>query len=147
MSTPACPPGICRIDRRFNYHHGYFVRLQRRGKIHAASFADKMYGGRAQALEAAQQYYRKLLAKLGPPEPMSRRRRAEIRRGKGSSNIVGVQQRVVWRQGQNRMYWVAIWSPEPYVVARKVFSVRKYGFRKAKLLAIRARRAGVRSMQ
>jgi hypothetical protein len=98
-------------------------------------------------LEAAQQHYRKLLAKLGPPKPMSRRRRAEIRRAQGSSSIVGVQKRVVWCQGQNQTYWVAVWSPEPYVVARRVFSVRKHGFRKAKQLAVRARRAGLRSMQ
>jgi hypothetical protein len=61
------------------------------------------------------------------------------------------QQRVVklFREtlGKVRKYWKATWSPEPCVVTRKVFSVRRYGSRKAKMLAIRARRAGLRSMQ
>jgi hypothetical protein len=38
-------------------------------------------------------------------------------------------------------------SPRPYVVAREMFSVRKHGYRKAKLLAIRARHAGLRNME
>ena len=41
----------------------------------------------------------------------------------------------------------ATWSPRPYVVAREMFSVRKHGYRKAKLLAIRARHAGLRNME
>jgi hypothetical protein len=62
-------------------------------------------------------------------------------------SIVGVQRMVLRRAGKMWIFWKATWCPEPYVVARKVFSARKYGTRKAKLLAIRARRAGLRSMQ
>jgi hypothetical protein len=46
-----------------------------------------------------------------------------------------------------RKYWLALWSPELGVVRRKQFSIRKYGEKKAKNLAIRARQAGVRSMK
>ena len=140
-------PGICRIDQPEKHKHGFFVRLQRNYKIYSAFFADKMHGGRAQALAAAQQHYRKLLAKFGLTRMISRRRWAEIRRRKGSSSIVGVQRMVVRREGKVRKYWMATWSPEPYVVRRKVFSVRQYGARKAKLLAIRARRAGLLNMR
>jgi hypothetical protein len=147
MNTPSSTPGICRIDQPAKHNHGYFVRLQRRSKIHSAFFADKKHDGRAQALAAAQRHYRKLLVKLGLAKLMPRRRWAEIRRRKGSSSIVGVQKLVVRRDGNVRKYWKATWSPKPYVVARKVFSVRKYGFRKARRLAIRARHAGLRSMQ
>jgi hypothetical protein len=70
-----------------------------------------------------------------------------IRRHKGSSSIVGVQKLVDWRFWPPRTYWKATWSPEPYVVRRKWFSAKKFGARKARRLAIRARRAGVRSMQ
>jgi hypothetical protein len=69
-----------------------------------------------------------------------------MRRRKGSSSIVGVQKRVLRRNGEVRKYWVATWSPELYVVRRKAFSFWEFGPRKAKQLAIRARRAGVRSM-
>ncbi len=146
MNTPSRTPGICRIDQPEKHNHGFFVRLQRNGKIHSAFFADKKHGGRAPALAAAQEHYPKLLRKLGLPIQMSRRRWAEIRRRKGSSSIVGVQRMVVRRDGKVRKYWKATWSPEPYVIARKVFSVQKYGSRKAKRLAIRARRAGLRSL-
>jgi hypothetical protein len=147
MKTRSRTPGICRIDQPAKHNHGFFVRLQRRGKIHSAFFTDCAYGGRKLALEAAQRHYRKLLAKLGLAKQTPRRRWAEIRRRKGSSSIVGVQKLVVRREGKVRTYWKATWSPKPYVVARKAFSVLEYGARKAKRLAIRARRAGLRSMQ
>lgn len=147
MNTPSRTPGICRIDQPSHRTHGFFVRLQRRGKIHSAFFTDCSHGGRKQALAAAQRHYRKLLAKLGLAKQTPRRRWAEIRRRKGSSSIVGVQRMVLRRAGKVWIFWKATWSPEPYVVARKEFSVKRYGARKAKLLAIRARRAGVRNMQ
>jgi hypothetical protein len=147
VNIPSRTPGICRIDQPEKHNHGYFVRVQRRGKIHSAFFADKKHGGQAPALAAAQQHYPKLLRKLGLPKQKSRRWWAELRRRKGSCSIVGVQRLVVRRYGKVRKYWKATWSPEPYVVARKVFSVRRYGSRNAKRLAIRARRAGLRNMQ
>ena len=146
MNTPSRTPGICRIDQPAKHNHGYFVRLQRRGKLHSAFFTDIKYGGRRKALAAAQKHHRKLLAKLGPPKRRQRRWWAEIRRRKGSSHIVGVQKVVMRRNGEVRKYWLATWSPEPYVVRRKTFSFWEFGSRKAKRLAIRARRAGVRSM-
>ena len=146
VKTRSRTPGICRIDQPAKHNHGYFVRLQRRGKLHSAFFTDIKYGGRRKALAAAQRHHRKLLAKLGPPKRMQRRWWAEIRRRKGSSSIVGLQRVVMRRNGEVRKYWLATWSPEPYVVRRKTFSFWEFGSRKAKRLAIRARRAGVRSM-
>ena len=147
MNKPSATPGICRIDQPSHRTHGFFVRLQRRGKIHSAFFTDLMHGGKAEALAAAQAHFRKLAAKLGLPAQKSRRFWAELRRRKGSSNVVGVQKIVDRRFNPPRIYWKAIWSPEPYVTRKKQFSQKKFGARKAKLLAIRARRAGVRSMQ
>ncbi len=147
MNTPSRTPGICRIDQMEKHNHGFFVRLQRNGRIHSASFSDKKHGGRKKAMAAARQHYQKLRVRLGLAKMMSRQAWAEIRRRKGSSSIVGVQRLVMRRYGKVRKYWQATWSPEPYMVVRKMFSVRKYGARKAKLRAIRARRAGVRSMQ
>src|ERR1039458_2978983 len=147
MNRPSATPGICRIDQPSHRTHGFFVRLQRKGKIHTAFFTDKMHGGREQALAAAQEYCRQLAAKLGTPLRMSRRAWAEIRRRKGSSGIVGVQKSVDRRFKRPRIYWKATWSPEPYVVRRRQFSERKFGDREARRLAIRARRAGLRSMK
>ena len=58
-----------------------------------------------------------------------------------------MQKCLLWRGDLPREYWLATWSPRLYVVAREMFSVRKHGYRKAKLLAIRARRAGLRNME
>jgi hypothetical protein len=147
VKTRSSTPGICRIDQPEKHNHGFFVRVQRRGRIHSAFFTDFKYGGRAQALAAAEQHRRKLLRKLGLPKQKSRRWWAEIRRRKGSSGIVGVRKLVDWQSWPLRTYWRATWSPEPYAARRNMFSVRKFGARKARLLAIRARRAGLRSMK
>ena len=144
MSRPSSTPGICRIDQPEKHNHGFFVRVQRRGKIHSAFFTDFKHGGRRRALATAQRHHRKLLKRF---KPMTRRRWAELLRRKGSSGIVGVQRLVDRRFAQPRTVWKATWSPKPYVVRRKQFSVRKFGARKARRLAIRARRAGLRSMQ
>ena len=45
MNTPSSMPGICRIDQPEKYNHGFFVRLQRNGKIYSAFFSDKNHGG------------------------------------------------------------------------------------------------------
>ncbi len=147
MNTPSRTPGICRIDQPLKYNHGYFVRLQRKGKIHTAFFADKQLGGRKKAYAAAQRHYRELRSKMGESKMTPRRFWAEVRRRKGRSGIHGVQKIVNRRSGKPVTVWKATWSPQPYVVRRKQFSVRKHGARKAKLLAIRARRAGLRSLK
>jgi hypothetical protein len=138
--------GICRIDQPEKHNHGFFVRVQREGKLCSTFFADRKHGGKAKALTAAKVFYEELLAIVGPRKTKSRQWWAEIRRRKGSSNVVGVQKIVNRRFKRPRIYWQATWSPEPYVVRRKMFSAAKHGARQAKRLAIRARRAGVRSM-
>jgi hypothetical protein len=147
MNKPSRTPGICRIDQPDKHNHGFFVRLQRRGKTHSAFFSDIKHGGRKPAFAAAQDHYRKLRAKLGEPKLNSRRFWAEVRRRKGHSGIHGVQKVVDRRSGKPATVWKATWSPEPYVVRRKQFSVRKHGAKRAKLLAIRARREGLRNLK
>jgi hypothetical protein len=83
MSTTKRTPGISRIDQPAKRTHGFFVRVQRRGKIHSAFFTDQKYGGRKRALAAAQKQYRKLVAKWGPPKRKQRHVRAQIRGRKG----------------------------------------------------------------
>jgi hypothetical protein len=147
VNTPSQTPGICRIDQPAKHNHGFFVRLQRRRKIHSTFFSDKKHGGREQAFAAAQEHHLKLAAKLGTPARMSRRQWAELPRRKSRSGIIGVRHVVVRRDRRVRKYWMAMWSPKPHVVARRWFSVRRHGAEKAKRLAIRARKVGVRSME
>lgn len=136
--------GISRIDQPHKRTHGFFVRLTRQGVVHNAFFADKSHGGKKKALEAAREHYAMLLRKHGGG---SRRDRAEIVRRLSSSGIVGVRKTVVVKKGRKDVYWMASWSPKLNVVRRRMFAVRKYGAEKAKALAIRTRRAGVRAME
>ncbi|MFZ1074288.1 MAG: hypothetical protein WAO21_12750 [Verrucomicrobiia bacterium] len=137
--------GISRIDQREKHNHGFFVRLQRKGIVHSAFFADKSHGGRRRAFRAAQKHFRKLEKKY---TPMTRKSWAQLIRRKGKSGIIGVRRVVVTRRGkQRRVYWQANWSPRPHVVRRRSFSARKFGERKARALAIMARRMGVKTMR
>jgi hypothetical protein len=147
MNRPSATPGICRIDQPSHRTHGFFVRLARQRKIHSAFFTDKKFGGREQALAAAQAHYLQLRRRLSLPPQRSRRQWAETVRRRGRSGIAGVQ-RVIDRQHKPwRKYWRATWSPELGVVRKKQFSIRKHGEAQAKQLAIRARQAGLRSMK
>ncbi len=147
MNKPSSTPGICRIDQPAKRTRGFFVRMQRKGKIHSAFFPDLAHGGRKAALVAAQQHYQKMQLKLGPPPQANRRAWAQMRRRKSASGIIGVQKVLRYYNGRILKSWVATWSPEPGVVRRMMFSVRKYGARDAKQLAIFARREGVLNMK
>jgi hypothetical protein len=148
MNRPSQTPGICRIDQPSHRTHGFFMRVHHRGKIHSAFFPDKKYNGREAALAAAQKGLLGLRRKLGLPRNYSRRWNAEVVRRKGRSGIPGVR-RVDRKnsKGHRVNCWEAHWSPLPGVYRKKRFSVRKYGARKAKKLAMRARRTGVRNMK
>jgi len=137
--------GIARIDQPEKHNHGFFVRLQRKGIVHSAFFADKSYGGKRRAFRAAQKHFRGLEKKY---HPMTRKSWAELLRRKGKSGIIGVRRAIIRRSGQRgRVYWQANWSPRPHMVRRRTFSVRKFGERKARTLAILARRIGVQTMR
>ncbi len=146
MNRSSKTRGISRIDQAAKHNHGFFARLQRDGKIYSAFFADQAHGGRKKALAAARAYHQNMLEIFGPPMQKQRRWWAEIRRRKGSSGIVGVQLSAVRRGGKVRKYWAATWSPKPYSAVRKMFSIKRHGFRNARQMAIRARRAGLRSL-
>ena len=135
--------GICRIDQPAKHNHGFLVRLRRNHKIYSGHFADAAYGGKKRAFAAAQDFLRELRGILGP---VDRKLLARKMDGYNKSGITGVSKIVVKRAKRRVAYWLANWSPKPYVIRRKYFSVAKYGARKAKQMAIRARAAGVKGM-
>jgi len=98
------------------------------------------------ALAAAKLGLLRLRRKLGAPVKPSRRLNSQIVRRRGPSGIHGVQRVIDRRTKPWRKYWKATWSPELGRSVRKMFSIRKYGEKRAKELAIRARRAGLRKM-
>ena len=145
---PATKPrpnaGISRIDQPSRRTYGFFVRLARKGKIYNAFFADQTHGGKRKALEAARLHYQKLLRQHGR---ISRKDWAQVVRRKGRSGIVGVRRLAVKTGKKKAWAWVAAWSPRRGEVKRRMFSEKKFGARRAKELAIKARRTGVRTME
>jgi hypothetical protein len=141
-------PGISRIDQPSHHTHGFFIRVRHKHRTLSAFFSDKKYGGKGRAFLAAQFYHEGLRLKFGLTGARLRRRNAEVVRRKGRSGILGVR-RVIIRRARRRpwKYWAAHWSPLPGVYRKKQFSIRKYGEKKAKALAIKARRDGVRNMK
>lgn len=146
MNKPSKTPGISRIDQPSHRTHGFFLRAFRHGQIFSGFFSDKKYGGRARALAAAQEQRLKLLKIVGLPLRKSRRLNAQIVRRRGRSGIYGVRRVINRKVRPWRKYWVAAWSPKLGVVRKRQFSIRKFGEEGARQLAIRARRAGLRSM-
>ena len=144
MKTCRRTPGICRIDCAEKRTHGFSARVRRGGQLIAKFFADKRHGGRKRAFALAQAHYQKLLRKYGT---MTRQKWAQLPRQKNRSGIVGVRRTVVERAGRQFVYWWAVWSPRPNVVRRQRVSQRTHGARRAKALAIRARKRGVRNME
>lgn len=135
--------GISRIDQPEKHNHGWFIRLTCKGQRYTAFCSDKRCGGKAKGLAKARAIYAKLV-KDNPP--MTRKEFAQVVRRPNKTGIPGVTRLVKVVRGTKYVFWQATWSPEPGVVAKKAFSVDKYGVAKAKALAIRARKAGLAKM-
>ncbi|MEM1157653.1 MAG: AP2 domain-containing protein [Verrucomicrobiota bacterium] len=135
--------GISRIDQEEKHNHGWFVRVTRKGKTYSAFFTDKKHGGKGKALAAAKVGLEKLRAKY---PPMSRKEFARVQRRKTKSGIVGVTRLTKKVKGKNYDFWQATWSPRTGVIEKKVYSITKYGEDKAKRLAVKARKEGIKNM-
>jgi hypothetical protein len=48
--------------------------------------------------------------------------------------------------GKKYLFWEASWSPRPNEVKKKVFSIDKYGEKRAKQMALQTRRKGLATM-
>ncbi|MDR0532714.1 MAG: hypothetical protein LBH01_02045 [Verrucomicrobiales bacterium] len=137
-------PGICRIDQPDRFNHGFYVRINRDRRKVRKFFSDRANGGKRAALRAAKAYYAEIDRKY---PRISRRKNAMIQRRVGVSGILGVCKITKTLLGRNYLFWMASWSPRPGVVAKKAFSIRKYGNDRARALAIKARRQGLRQME
>lgn len=135
--------GLSRIDQPEKHNHGWFIRLPRKKKMYSAFCSDKKCGGKAKGLIKAKAIYAKL-AKQHPP--MSRKEFAQVVRRPNKTGIPGVTKSVKFVGRKKYAFWLATWSPEIGVVAKRSFSVNRHGDLKAKKLAVRARKAGLAKM-
>lgn len=125
--------GISRIEQPEKNNFGYYVRLTRRGIQHAKFFADKKWGGKRKALQAAKEHFEALAAQMPLESSVGRK---SIR---NTSGCVGVSRTSSTRKGHEYFYWQASWGSGENRKSVK-FSIKKYGEKRARRMAIRARR-------
>lgn len=134
---------ISRIDQPERHNHGYYVRVTSNRKTQSKFFADKSNGGKRAALRAAKVHE----LELRKQAEARRRNKRQVASARNTSGIVGVG-RAVWEEsGREAAYWQAAWTSSGGERKSRKFSVNKYGEEKAKRMAIKARREGVRERQ
>jgi hypothetical protein len=134
--------GISRIDQPEKRNHGWFVRLQRDGKRWSAFFSDRKNSGKAKALKNAQKFYAKL-TKDNPPLKRSERAARKL----ASRSLQGVSKITTTIHGHTYSFWQASWSPKSGTRKTVKFSINKYGSAKAKDMAVKARKSGLKSIK
>jgi hypothetical protein len=131
-------PNIYRYEH--NGSHEWVVAFKRAGKPYVEYFADGIEGPEASFRRAVE--HRDWLKPRIPPWNKLHRRSSPNRSG-----IIGVcvvNDRT--RAGRRVRRWVASWYTADGRREKRSFSVPKYGERRAKALAIEARRRGVEEM-
>lgn len=126
--------GISRIEQPEKKHFGYYVRLTWRGCQYAKFFSDKKYGGKQEALAAAERYFDELDEQMPLDSQVGR---MSVR---NRSGVVGVSRTKSVSRGHYYEYWQARWGSGNQRKSAK-FSIHKYGEEQARELAIKARQA------
>jgi hypothetical protein len=124
---------------------GFLVKLNRRRQRIYEVFNFSRFKNKALCRKAAEAFARKM-DKAYPR--LSRREMAELRRSNfGKKGVIGVRKCIKVVNKKPYEFWEATWSPEPNVVKKKLFSIRKYGNADAKKRALQARLLGLDSME
>lgn len=123
--------GITRVDHPARRTFGYMARVVWQKKIHIKFFSDKKYGDRLAALSSAIEWRNQMERELGKP----RSERIVVSVPRGKSGIIGVRRRKTPTGGAYEASWI-----EDGKVRRTSFSVRKYGERTARALAMKLRK-------
>lgn len=113
------------------------VRVTRRQRRYGGYFADRVHGGRDEALRLALDQRDELEASLPPAVKMKRKFSLN------KTGVVGVYLGLGRRRGRVWRYYGATWTELSGKKVNRRFSVLKYGEREARRLAIRARREAV----
>ena len=128
--------GITRME--YEYTRGWAVRYRIKKTTHSKLFSDGKLGGKRKALLAAKEYYQEMLARY--PKP-TRLERAMTPSKRNKSGTPGVSRSVTQRGTFIEETWLAECLLPDGRRKFKRFSIKKYGERKAKKLAIQARLA------
>ncbi len=125
-------PNITRLDN--GREKGWIVKVNFQSKSLRKLLTDKKNGGKRAAFKAAQELRLEYLVELGKPDTP---RRVLGSNPHNTSGIRGV--RKIWK-GTVEVYEVN-WQSAPGKTARTTFSVKKFGDKEAKKLAIELRKS------
>lgn len=125
---------IRRIDDDFRRTHAWLVQVQRRNNTIIKMFTDNIFGGKQKALSAALEY-RDALIIAAPSAEHNLWHRTIVRRN-NTSGTPGVG---LYKRPNGAEKFVAYWIDENGIRKSRTFSVKIYGRRKAKQLAIAER--------
>jgi len=142
--------GITRIDDEIRNSHAWRVSLRRQNVMYIKNFPDKTHRGKGRALVAAKAYRNEIVEKH---PPTTRQEICNIKRSNNTSGIPGVYCYSKHYKLKNDCikelrYWEAHWPGEkPGSFEKATFPIQEYGEKRAKKLAIDARRAGVAKLK
>jgi len=138
---------LYRIDHDHSHTHSWSVTIQRRGRIYHRHFADSVYDGKRNALDAAKVCRDNLLASL---RPFTRPDRCRIKKKNNRSGISGVTKIDTWEYSRGRRYrrryWLAQWPIGNGKAHMKKFSITRYGEQGARQRALRARQDALKRL-
>ena len=138
---------ICRVDNAGSRTHGWQVTLQRQRRAVAKMFSDGVWGGKRKALAAARAWRDERIQPLAQYEKELWQR--NVLRRNNRSGIVGVARyerkpAASAKAGTKTAFWMASWIDEHGVYRHRKFSVKRWGERNAKQMAIQVREQQVR---
>ncbi len=120
--------GISRIDSRNT--HCWFVRIYRDAKVHSKTFSDGVYGSKAKALKAAQEYHKEYV-RQHPPLPEYKFLRTKLPKN-NKTGVVGVSEtysKTQGKRGEKVPCFSVTWVPTPRKPRCKKFIFYHYGGR------------------
>jgi hypothetical protein len=116
----------------------WWVRIESKRKVVVSKvFTDSVYGGEALSLKAAMLYRDAQAKKLGLSLTGIQNHHKLDKRSK--SGVVGVTLTTTTKQGQAKPYLIYFWRARLGTKLNRAFSVKKYGYEQAYILAVKER--------
>lgn len=137
---------IRRMDDPSRSTHAWLVQVQRHHRISIKMFSDSVWGGKRKALAAAQHWRDQHTEPLAEyAQKLWRRNQLRRNNRSGVTGVARYERKPTPRQRTpGAPFWVAAWIDEHGAKRTRKFSVKRWGERGAKRMAIEERERQVR---